>query len=78
MGTGDREVSAVRIFAADSSYIPQDLKSTLLRERVSRVEALGAGVAADYADYKKRVGEIVGIDIALRLIEIANQDERGR
>jgi hypothetical protein len=55
----------------------RNLKAKLREEFQTRDHAIASGVAGDYADYRHRVGELRGLEIAFNLCEEAEK-EMGR
>ena len=67
----------VRFFVPDTPQFMRNLKAKLREEFQTRDHAIASGVAGDYADYRHRVGELRGLEIAFNLCEEAEK-EMGR
>lgn len=70
--------SAVRFFTSDHPALANTLRGRLEKLRAQYVEQMGGGFAQDWGDYKRRAGEIGGIDQALQIcIETDNDLRKG-
>lgn len=52
-----------------SENILTHVKKAIEERRADEIEANGAGGATDWADYKRRIGKIQGLDAALTEID---------
>lgn len=60
-----------------SRYIASgDIEARLSAEMVERYQQLAAGMAADWADYRERVGFIKGVCRAMDIVEELAKDGR--
>lgn len=68
---------AVRLYATDSPYASRTLKAKLIESQRNLAQQIVDGFAADWADYKARVGHIKGLGEAIQICDQIDQDERG-
>ncbi len=71
-----RDDSGFSVFALDHVQHLRTIKKRLTEIRAERASDLVSGLAADWADYKHRVGVLEGIDEALRVCEDIERAER--
>lgn len=59
--------SAVRLYAEDHPVLARRLRDKLEHAKAELLINLAAGYASDWADYKYRVGQVAGLDAAVKL-----------
>lgn len=69
--------SAVRLYAEDHPVLARRLRDKLEQAKASLLLDLASGYAADWADYKYRVGQVAGLDAAVRLAIEADKELNG-
>lgn len=70
--------SALRFFPGDHPAVLGTARARIEQRRKEFIEALAGGFAKEFADYKQRVGEIIGLNIALELLDEAEQEMRDK
>jgi hypothetical protein len=68
--------SGFSVFALDHAQHARTIKKKLMEIRAERASDLVSGLAADWADYRRRVGVLEGIDEALHVCEDIERAER--
>ena len=68
--------SGFSVYALDHAHHVRTIKKKLTEIRAERAYDLGSGLAQDWADYRRRVGVLEGIDEALRVCEDIERAER--
>jgi hypothetical protein len=63
-------------FAMESPHAIRTLRSQLMKEKVDKVAALADNNARDFADYKYRIGQINGLQMAIEICEAMQEQER--
>ena len=70
--------SAIRFFPGDHPAVLSTARARIEQRKKEFIEALVGGFAKEFADYRQRVGEIVGLNLALELLDQAEQDMRDK
>lgn len=60
---------AFRVMAIETPQDTRSLRGKLAKRQDDLVEAIGSGIATDYADYKARCGVIKGLDEAIAILD---------
>lgn len=77
MAGDTKPVEPVRLYVEDDHRLPRTVERELTKHRASLVEGLMTGSAKDFAEYREKVGEIRGLDIAIRICQDAKKDLSG-
>lgn len=64
------------IFHVESPYVLRNLRDRITIRKGELVKQIAGGLAADYTDYKKRLGVLEGLDEALCMIDELEKNER--
>ncbi len=67
---------AFRFYSLDHPQLARTLSQRLARRRTDLIAQLGEGYAADWPDYKHRVGIINGLGEAIAMCTEIEQEER--
>jgi hypothetical protein len=67
---------AFRTFAIDPPYAARTLRTQLQKQRPELIVQNGEGYAIDWSDYKRRVGVIEGLAIAIEHCDEMEKQER--
>lgn len=59
--------SAFRLYAEDHPVLARRLRDKLEHAKAILLLDIASGYAADWADYKHRVGQVAGLDAAIKL-----------
>ncbi len=64
---------AIRFFVPDNPVQARTFHAKLVQQRHDAMVQLASGYAQDWPDYRKRVGFIEGLGVAIKLIEEAEE-----
>ena len=68
--------AAFRTFAVDPPYAARTLRKLIQQRRNELIGHLAGGYCLDWAEYKKRVGVLEGLDDAARMCDDMEKQEK--
>ena len=71
-------MAAFNVYSLDSPQVARTIKQRLEKRRAELAAPLVAGAVSDWPDYQRRVGVLEGIDEALRVCDVLEQEAEGR